>query len=149
VIAAAPKEGLWRWALDASASAVHLLPVRVAVLGHLLPERMTTRSLPELLRELTPNRLVTREAIESSEIERLESVVESILQKSRVLHTTCLYRALVRYALLRQAGADVSFVMGVREDDGDVVGHAWIEANERPWREDLRYAYRQTFRYPT
>ncbi len=45
---------------------------------------------------------------------------------------TCLYRSLARFAVLRRAGVDASFVMGVRHRDGELDGHAWIEGDELP-----------------
>ena len=40
---------------------------------------------------------------------------------------TCVPRALTRYAALARAGVPVSFVSGVAQVAGGIVGHAWIE----------------------
>jgi hypothetical protein len=45
----------------------------------------------------------------------------------RLWPTTCLYRALGSYALLRAAGQEVRFVIGVRKEGETLLAHAWLE----------------------
>lgn len=66
---------------------------------------------------------------------------------------TCLYRSLARYAVLRRAGVDAAFVMGVRAakadstDPPDLEGHAWIEVDGAPL-DPLARDFVVTLRYP-
>lgn len=51
--------------------------------------------------------------------------------------STCLYRALARYAVSHEAGLHPTFVIGVRPDaatleDDAALGHAWIEIDGAP-----------------
>jgi hypothetical protein len=64
--------------------------------------------------------------------------------------TTCLYRSLAAFAALRDAGADVRFVIGVRVEGGDVVAHAWIEERGEPVGEphDPRDRFAVAFVHP-
>jgi hypothetical protein len=63
--------------------------------------------------------------------------------------STCLYKALGRYALLRKIGLDAAFVMGVAAEGVSDNGHAWIEVEGRPFEEPDDVArYTVTFRYP-
>lgn len=63
--------------------------------------------------------------------------------------TKCMVRALTRYVLMRELGLDAAYVMGVRtEDDGDLVGHAWIEYGGAPVWEGEVAQYEVTFRFP-
>jgi hypothetical protein len=61
------------------------------------------------------------------------------------LPSTCLFRAMARWAALRSAGLDASFVMGLRRTGGDL-GHAWVEVGGVPVDEapdgDLVVTYR-------
>jgi hypothetical protein len=45
----------------------------------------------------------------------------------RLWPTTCLYRALGSYALLRAAGQQVRFFLGVRKAGERLLAHAWLE----------------------
>lgn len=61
---------------------------------------------------------------------------------------TCLFRALARTALLREHGVPAAFVMGIDPTDPDA-GHAWVEVDERPWREARSPAgFARTFSHP-
>lgn len=51
---------------------------------------------------------------------------------------TCLYRALARFAVLRERGVDATFVLGVRRDaPKDGTGHAWVEDEAGAWGESI------------
>jgi Transglutaminase-like superfamily/Coenzyme PQQ synthesis protein D (PqqD) len=54
-----------------------------------------------------------------------------LFQPLRFWPTTCLYRALGSYALLRAAGQEVRFVIGVRKDGDRLLAHAWLERDGR------------------
>jgi hypothetical protein len=135
-------EPIWSWAIGGSASR-ELLSARIVVLRLLLPIRFKTRSLYALLRELTRSRDVRIEWT----IAEAEEAVDTLLRRNRWTRTTCLYRTLVRYVLLREAGLDVRFVMGVVERE-DLIAHAWLELGGQPFGETLPHAYQRTLRYP-
>jgi hypothetical protein len=44
----------------------------------------------------------------------------------RIADRDCLQRSLLLYRLLSAAGADPELVVGVREQDGKILGHAWV-----------------------
>ena len=63
--------------------------------------------------------------------------------------STCLYRALARYAVLRRTGLDATFVMGVGPRGVHDEGHAWVEVEGEPFVEPTDVSkYAVTFRYP-
>lgn len=92
----------------------------------LLPFMVKRRALPELLTWLDwakqpgappdddPRRLAGR-----------------LFRPLRFWPTTCLYRALGSYALLRAAGQEVRFLIGVRKERGLLLAHAWLERDGR------------------
>jgi Transglutaminase-like superfamily len=45
----------------------------------------------------------------------------------------CLERCLLAYRFLAQAGAEPRLACGVRKADGEIVGHAWIVLDGRPF----------------
>ena len=44
----------------------------------------------------------------------------------RIADRDCLQRSLLLYRLLSAAGADPELVVGLREQDGKIIGHAWV-----------------------
>jgi hypothetical protein len=44
----------------------------------------------------------------------------------RISDRDCLQRSLLLYRLLSAAGADPELVVGLREYDGKIIGHAWV-----------------------
>ena len=133
-----------------------LRAARIVQLRLWLPRLMAARPLDRVLHAVTP--AATREPSKhlDPELERaVHHATERLLRHNRWLKTTCLYRSLVRYALLREAGVAARFVMGVRSDGdgddrdgGDLDGHAWIELDGRTLFEELRHTYARTFSYP-
>ena len=92
---------------------------RGLTLRALLPLMVKRQALPDLLRSLDrpagpttddPRRLAAR-----------------LFRPLHLWPTTCLYRALGSYALLRAAGQEVRFVIGVRKANGELQAHAWLE----------------------
>jgi hypothetical protein len=75
---------------------------------------------------------------------------DEILGALRRWPTTCLVRTLAGYARLRAAGEDARFVIGVRPQGGDLVGHAWLECAGVPVGEpgDPRLRYAVAFVHP-
>jgi Transglutaminase-like superfamily len=44
----------------------------------------------------------------------------------RIADRDCLQRSLLLYRLLSAVGADPELVVGLREQDGKIIGHAWV-----------------------
>ncbi len=110
--------------------------------------RVPSTPLPRLLEELTPSPLppVT---LTVGEVWKPLRIVEALCRRSRILPDTCLYRALTRYALLRQSGQAAKFVMGMdpRARD-DLTAHAWVELDGKPYQEVLDARMVVTYVYP-
>jgi hypothetical protein len=92
----------------------------------LLPLAVKRRPLPELLASL--DRPAGQAAVPALDPQRL---AERLFRPLRFWPTTCLYRALGSYALLRAAGQEVRFVIGVRKEEERLLAHAWLERDGR------------------
>jgi hypothetical protein len=57
---------------------------------------------------------------------RLASNVLRLSKLLRIADRDCLQRSLLLYRLLSAVGSDPEFVVGLREQDGKIVGHAWV-----------------------
>ena len=110
-----------------------------------LPSRLARKPLDALLAELS----VERATAQSIALNRLDILrAERGLARVRLVSSTCLYRALARYALLCRSGADPTFVMAVDKHGVAESGHAWVELDGALFEETedvTRYAI--TFRY--
>ena len=62
--------------------------------------------------------------------------------------TTCLQRALARYALLRRLGHHPTFLVGIDPAREELEGHAWILLDGQPFWETESLDCTPTFRYP-
>ncbi|HTA88014.1 MAG TPA: lasso peptide biosynthesis B2 protein, partial [Polyangiaceae bacterium] len=107
--------------------------------------------LDTLLASLTPSTgpRSSTQARAPSFLARDLSCAERGVARLPWVSSTCLYRALARYALLRRSGADATFVMAIDKKGLAQNGHAWIELEGRPFEEPDDVArYTVTFRYP-
>ena len=126
------------------ALAAELFALRLA-----LPRRLAKRQLDDVVRELAP--LGPRETpADVRTLERAMRIVEAVLRRARVVPDTCLYRSLARFAVLRRAGIDARFLMGVRpvKPGSGIAGHAWLEVDGKPRGEPDLLDYTVTFAYP-
>jgi hypothetical protein len=57
---------------------------------------------------------------------RLTANVLRLSKLLRIADRDCLQRSLLLYRLLSAAGADPELVVGFREQDGKIIGHAWV-----------------------
>lgn len=140
-----------------SAPAVRLLPrllprnvrlgARAIALRLRLASMLRRRSLPDLLRAITPAPAATDPAPLAS-VEQALAAAERLAERARVVPDTCLYRALTRYAVLRSAGHPARFVMGVERVAPDIEGHAWIELHGEPYGETVDPSLVVTYSYP-
>lgn len=122
---------------------------RLVALRLTLPQRLEAAKLDDIVRDLSP----LGPPQSTRRVRRLElaiRVAEAALRRARVVPDTCLYRSLARFAVLRRAGVDVRFVMGVLRDAaaGGITGHAWLESDGAPRGEKLAAEYTVTFAYP-
>ena len=116
-----------------------------------LAAMLRDRSMPELLRDLTPRSPRSPRTPRSTPLPSVQvalSAAEALLARVPVAPDTCLYRALARYSILRSAGHPARFVMGIRPGAPDITGHAWVEIDGRPYREDVDPALIVTYSYP-
>ena len=91
-----------------------------------LPLMVKRYPLPTLLASLDGSG-----ATGSDRVDDPTRLATQLFQPLRFWPTTCLYRALGSYALLRAAGQEVRFVIGVRKDRGQLQAHAWLEREGR------------------
>jgi hypothetical protein len=125
------------------------LAAELLALRLLLPRRLANEKLDDVVRALSP--LGPRQS--SASVRALEismRIVEAVLRRARVVPDTCLYRSLARFAVLRRAGIDARFLMGVRSSPTGVgiAGHAWLEVDGKPRGEPDLLDYAITFAYP-
>ncbi|HEY8944207.1 MAG TPA: lasso peptide biosynthesis B2 protein [Polyangiaceae bacterium] len=113
-----------------------------------LPQRLSREPLDELLRSLTPESGARRESVPASGKQDL-LLIERGLSRLPGIVSTCLFRSLARYAVLRRLGVEAVFVMGILQEGLAHDGHAWIELAGQPFEEPADVSqYTVTFRYP-
>jgi Transglutaminase-like superfamily/Coenzyme PQQ synthesis protein D (PqqD) len=100
--------------------------VRGLTLRAALPLMLKRRPLPELLASLDGAKTLGAAPGDDPHRQALR-----LFRPLRFWPTTCLYRALGSYALLRAAGQEVRFVIGVRKERGQLMAHAWLERDGR------------------
>lgn len=106
-------------------------------------------ALPEILAELDDPRRGARRGERVSAIERHGlALIEAVLRRIPGVPATCLVRALARFAAFARAGLDVRFVMALRPEHDDVVGHAWVEIDGAPYDEIVDARLVETFAFP-
>jgi len=57
---------------------------------------------------------------------RLTANVLRLSKLLRIADRDCLQRSLLLYRLLSAVGADPELIVGFREQDGKIIGHAWV-----------------------
>jgi hypothetical protein len=69
---------------------------------------------------------------------------------SPLVGSGCLTRGLTLYYFLRRAGVDVSLCFGMRNTEGEFVGHCWLVRTDSPILEnrDPRLLYTRIFSIP-
>jgi hypothetical protein len=102
-------------------------------------------SLP-LLKRLLPLPTLVRlmwrpaRASQRQSVEHIESIVGRL---GRVSGDNCLTRSLIAYRLLSRAGAEPMLVMGFA-NEGELVGHTWVNVLGRPLFENPESLARYT-----
>lgn len=121
-----------------------LVQVAMRALARTLPER----PLDAFMERITPShrRPCFRQVPWS--VAATIRVVDAVVARTPVGPQTCLFRALARYAALRQARVDATLCMGVRADQPGIAAHAWVEVGGVAVFEVEPPRYMQTFRWP-
>jgi hypothetical protein len=116
----------------------------------LQPRRSLKQPLDALLASLTPTPARVPAGARAIGVLRRDLLrTEFAVQLMPWLGSTCLYRAIARYAVLRANGLDATFVMGVNARGLKEDGHAWVEVEGEPFVEPNDVTqYAVTFRYP-
>jgi hypothetical protein len=125
-----------------------LVTAEILTLRALLPRWFARDPLDVLLRRLSLPRLPGARA-DLRRLARTVARAEGLVERTTPLPTTCLYRALARYAALRSAGHEPTFVMGLPRSGAGAAGHAWVEVDGAAFAEfDDVSRFKVTFRYP-
>lgn len=120
------------------------LTVTIVGLRLALPHRLRARPLDRLVAEL--GRARAQPSWPESVVRELTTL---LLCAPSPWRTTCLFRALVRYALLAPHDPTVTFVIGLRTDRDGGGGHAWLERDRRPLVGEDTEQCVPTFSYPS
>jgi hypothetical protein len=120
---------VWRRKLARLRAELHgwrdlILAGRITLLAILLPGFIRHRSLPALMRMLTPAH--PRRRTEATDPDRIVRLTDLVLGCVPLARNTCLVRSLVLYRLLRTKGMAVRIHFGVRKVDGKLAGHSWL-----------------------
>jgi Transglutaminase-like superfamily len=83
-----------------------------------------------------------------AELEQACDRGEALTRRVPLVPDTCLYRCLARYAMFRRHGFEPQFVLAVSPRGVDEDGHAWLEFDGQPYREDRAADFVVSFRYP-
>ena len=124
-----------------------VIATEVVTLRASLPVALRTLALDACLRNLsraTPLRVCD----EAEVLTKVGRWTDRLLRQTRVTRAACLIRSLVRYRMLNERGVPARFVMGVRDRDGQMQGHAWVELRGQPVMEREDTSYYVTFSYP-
>lgn len=107
-------------------------------------------SLPRALRLVSTG---TRSKENAGAVDRneLSSAIDGVLGADfLVFKPICWKRATVLHRYLALRGVATTIVFGVRkEDDGELKGHAWLEADGQPILESEVPAYKTTYTFPS
>jgi hypothetical protein len=68
----------------------------------------------------------------------LTASVLRLSQLTGLLDQDCLQRSLLLYRVLSRTGADPTLIIGFRQIDGGIRGHAWVTVDGRPLIEEAK-----------
>lgn len=107
--------------------------------------------LPALSRAIEPEPYLY---FEPDALERALAQIEALVAFSLTSNfRTCLRRAALRFYVLRAARQSVVLVIGVKrtQQPAGLDGHAWVEVDGQPFRDDLKLIKSQMvmYRYPS
>jgi len=129
-----------------------LLFFRIAAWAVLIPLLYRFLSLPSLMRVLTPDKPIFRFTPEAAAdtADRIRAyVVRILIQNPKNIRRMCLKRSLVLYRFLRLYGIPSVFFLGVRKEEGKIVGHSWVEVEGEHFCDPMaEVSYTVTYSYP-
>ena len=103
-------------------------------------------SLPRALRIVAGNPRRSRTAINRDDLAR---VIDQLLSADFLMFKPiCWKRAAVLHRYLSRNGTQTRIIFGVRNDSGEVDGHAWLEADGQPILETTPPDYLVTYSFP-
>lgn len=82
--------------------------------------------------------------------DQLATAIDALLElEFLVFKPSCWKRATVLHRYFALAGVPTSIRFGVRKDDGELKGHAWLEMNGEPILESSPPNYNVTYTFPS
>lgn len=136
----------WRAFLKNSSFKDIVLIVKIGLWLLLMPFLIRTMSLKKLLHMLTPKNSENRTGYSKEKI--IEYTFLWLSQNNPLFSRNCLKRCLVLYHFLRKEGFNVSFVLGVRREQGKLRGHSWLLLEGAPLFEEEDTNYSVIYSYP-
>lgn len=126
------------------------LMVRMATWVMVLSGLVSFCSLPRALRLVSTGTRTKRNGIEIDRHE-LSTAIDSVLGANFfVFKPNCWKRATVLHRYLALRGVTTKIVFGLRKEmDGELKGHAWLEAEGQPILESAAPAYKTTYTFPS
>jgi hypothetical protein len=143
-----------RWALSRLGKAFHVSLETTNQLGNVWRVKRLMRQTIDLNELLQRNESTVRSRPDTSHkyMERVVRGVRWALYLVGPRQDGCVPRSLAIFHALQAQGHKVSFVSGVRYDNGTLVGHAWVEWQGLPldFLTDLEspLLFKENFRYP-
>lgn len=125
------------------------LLVRMAVWIVILSGLVKILTLPRALRFVTTDvRTKSTGGIKSND---LSSAIDALLGLDMLMfRPNCWKRATILHRFLALNGVTTTIVFGVRkEPDGELKGHAWLQAEGRPFLESEEPLYNITYIFPS
>jgi hypothetical protein len=126
------------------------LMVRMATWVMVLSGLVNFCSLPRALRLVSTG---TRSKRNGNKVDRheLSTAIDSVLGANFfVFKPNCWKRATVLHRYLALRGVTTKIVFGLRKEaDGELKGHAWLEAEGQPILESAAPAYKTTYTFPS
>ncbi|MGO8871770.1 MAG: lasso peptide biosynthesis B2 protein [Acidimicrobiales bacterium] len=110
-----------------------LLLVRLASVAATAP-LLIRAGLPRLQQWLEPPRVTTLDPdLVGPTVRQYRKWVDSIIGRGQpVVRPGCLTRGVTLYYGLRRSGVDVALCFGMGTVDGVMVGHCWLDLDDRP-----------------
>ncbi len=125
------------------------LMIRIAVWALVFSAAVRFRSLPSALQLLSPS--AGGDLSRCADDEEIARAVQSVLGMNFfVFKQICWKRAALLHRFLGLRGYATTIVFGLRkEDSGELIGHAWLEANGKPILEGEDPNYTVTYTFPS
>jgi transglutaminase superfamily protein len=121
---------------------------RIAIWTLILSYVARFHPLPSALRTLSGP--TDRERCEPTSEGQLATAVDAVLGMNRfVFRPVCWKRAILLRKFLAERGRPSAVVFGVRNENGKLTGHAWLESNGSPIYEAETPDYTATYRFPS